>query len=224
MSGTARAMPVRLIGLGLLTVGYLVLTQWLMTSAPPSPWTAVGLLSPMLGAAALATWRARQHGRAALAVAAIVALCAQAASGVEMPATRLYLAQHVVVNIALGCWFAGTLRGEGDALITSLAARVHDRLPPALVAYTRDLTRSWAAFFFLTAAASVVVYMAMPFDRWAGFSNLVCPMLIAAMFVGERLLRYRLHPEFERVSLADQVRAWRQHGAARDAERRKAAG
>jgi hypothetical protein len=32
---------------------------------------------------------------------------------------------------------------------------------------------------------------------------------IAALFVGEHLLRYRLHPEFERVSLLDTVRAYR---------------
>ena len=28
------------------------------------------------------------------------------------------------------------------------------------------------------------------------------------MFVGEYLLRYRLHPEFERATLADTVRAY----------------
>ncbi len=217
-------MPVRLAVVGLLTVAYLVLTQWLMTAAPASPWTPVGLLTPMLAAAALAAHQAGQTVRAGAAVAAIAGLCVQAASGAEIPAPRLYLAQHVVVNVALGVWFAGTLKGDRPALITSLAERVHTRLPPAMVAYTRGLTRAWAAFFFLTAVASVAVYLAMPFDWWAGFSNLVCPVLIGAMFVGEQLLRYRLHPDFERASLADQVRAWRQHGAANRAERRNAAG
>ena len=213
-------MPLRLIASGLLTVGYLVFTQWLMTSAPPSPWNAVGLLTPMLGTAALASWQAGQRWLAGVAGLAILALCVQAAAGHEMPAPRLYLAQHVAVNVALGGWFASTLREGGTALITSLAARLHRQLPPALVDYTRALTRAWTAFFFLTAAASVAVYLLLPFDLWAGFSNLVCPALIGAMFAGERLLRYRLHPDFERVSLADQVRAWREHGA----ERRSAAG
>ncbi len=217
-------MPWRLATFGLLTIGYFVLTQWLMTSAPPSPWTAVGLLTPMLGAAGLGAAQARQWWRAGFAGLAIVALCVQAASGIEIPAPRLYLAQHVVVNLALGCWFGGTLTGDGPALITSLAARVHSHMPPAMVAYTRDLTRVWTAYFFLTVATSIAIYLLLPFEVWAGFSNLVCPVLVCALSLGERVMRYRWHPEFERVSLADQFRAWQEHGAERDAQRRDATG
>jgi hypothetical protein len=31
------------------------------------------------------------------------------------------------------------------------------------------------------------------------------------MFAGEYLLRYRLHPEFERATMRDAIRAWSQH-------------
>ncbi len=36
------------------------------------------------------------------------------------------------------------------------------------------------------------------------------------MFLGEYLLRYRLHPEFERATLAQAMRAYADHGAPHD--------
>jgi hypothetical protein len=38
-------------------------------------------------------------------------------------------------------------------------------------------------------------------------ANLLTPLLVGALFIGEYLLRYRLHPEFERTRLIDAVRA-----------------
>jgi hypothetical protein len=45
-------------------------------------------------------------------------------------------------------------------------------------------------------------------------ANILTPVLTAAFFVGEYLVRYRLHPEFEHVSLLQAVQAYRSHGAA----------
>lgn len=207
-------MPARMILVGLLTVVYIVASHWLMTSAPPSPWNAVALLTPMLAAIAFGAVHARQPGRAFLAAAGIVALCIQAAVGVLIPAPSLYLGQHVAINLMLGLWFGSTLRPGSDALITVMAARVHERVPPSLAAYTRNLTRVWTVYFFVIAASSTLLFYTLPFDRWAEFSNLICPATIALLFVGERLLRYRLHPDFERSTIADQIRAYRQGGAA----------
>ena len=53
-----------------------------------------------------------------------------------------------------------------------------------------------------------------PFDVWAAFANLVTPLAILLLFVGEYLLRYRLHPEFERATLAQAVRAYADRGCA----------
>jgi hypothetical protein len=39
-------------------------------------------------------------------------------------------------------------------------------------------------------------------------ANLLTPLLVGALFLGEYLLRYRLHPEFERTRLVDAVRAF----------------
>jgi len=56
----------------------------------------------------------------------------------------------------------------------------------------------------------VAVHLLAPFTTWATFANLLTPLALVAMFVGEYLLRYRLHPEFERASLNDMIRAYSQ--------------
>jgi uncharacterized membrane protein len=77
-----------------------------------------------------------------------------------------------------------------------------------MAAYSRKVTVAWTVYFVAMAVLSVVVFAAAPFAAWATFANLVTPLAIVAMFVGEYLLRYRLHPEFERATLAQAVRAY----------------
>lgn len=207
-------MQARVVVIGLLSLAYVVGSHWLMTSAAPSPWTAVALLTPMLAAIAFAAWRARQHVRALLALAGIGALCAPASLGILVPASLLYLGQHVVVHLLLALWFASTLRAGSQALITGLAARVHAVMTAPMVAYTRNVTRAWVGYFVATALVSLGLYAFASFATWAVFANLGTPLSLVVMFGGERLLRYRLHPEFERSSVADAIRAYRQTGMA----------
>lgn len=201
-------MPARLVAVALLGLAYVLGSHWLMTSAPPSPWNAVGLLSPMLGAAAFGAWQAGQPIRAAAAAVAIAVLVALAAFHIETPAPLLYLGQHVATHLALALWFGSTLRLDGQPLISMLAEKVHGHLTPGMAAYTRNVTRAWVGYFVAMAALSVLLFASASFDTWARFANLVTPLAVAVMFVGERLLRYRLHPEFERASMADSVRAY----------------
>ena len=102
-------MSARIVAIVLLTVAYLALSQWLMSSDPHSPWNAAALLSPMLALAAVGAWRAGRRLRSLLAVAAIVALFLQAPLGWAVPAPLLYLAQQIAIHAALGGWFAWRL-------------------------------------------------------------------------------------------------------------------
>jgi len=203
-------MPARIVAIALLSVGYLALSQWLMTSAPESPWNAAALLAPMLAAAAAGAWAAGQRVRSVLALAGIAALCLQALLGVLIPAPLLYLGQHVGINLGLAWWFGSGLREGHEALITRMAALVHRHMPPAMVAYTRNVTRAWVVYFIAMSAVSLLVFALAPFETWAWFANFATPLALAAMFGGERLLRYRLHPDFERSSVADTIRAYRE--------------
>lgn len=203
-------MPARIVAIALLSVGYLALSQWLMTSAPDSPWNAAALLAPMLAAAAAGAWATGQRARSLLAVGAIAALCLQALLGVLIPAPLLYLGQHVGINLGLAWWFGSGLRDGHEALITRMAAMVHRHMPPAMVAYTRNVTRAWVVYFVAMSALSLLVFALASFETWAWFANFATPLALAAMFGGERMLRYRLHPDFERSSVADAIRAYRE--------------
>ena len=56
-------------------------------------------------------------------------------------------------------------------------------------------------------------YAAATFVSWFATLKLAPSLSLVAMFGGEWLLRYRLHPEFERSSVADAIRAYRQAAA-----------
>lgn len=201
-------LGIRVAAIVLASALYVLGSHWLMTRAAASPWNVVGVLTPMLAAIALGAWRGGQRGLGAMAALAIAALCAQALLGVQVSPQRLYLAQHVGINLFLAVGFGSTLRAGQAPLISTLAARLHRDFTPAMAAYTRNCTLAWTLYFVAIALVSVALYAAASFDTWALFANLLSPLSVAAMFGGEYLLRYRLHPEFERASLADAIRSY----------------
>ena len=143
--------------------------------------------------------------------AAVVALglagFALVLSGEAGDTNRLYVFQHVAINALLCGWFGSTLRGDSTPLITQFAQRVHP-LRGAMRAYTTQLTRIWTGYFALVVLSSIVVYLTLSFSAWSLLANVLTPASVALLFVGEHLLRYRLHPEFERTRMVDAVRAF----------------
>jgi len=189
---------------------YAVLSHWLMLEAADKPWAIVVLLGPLL--LTLATLALRQrHAPTLLACA----LCAAAMAAYVARADRLqraehlYVLQHVGIHLALALGFGLTLRARAQPLISALAARVHGTLTPGLAQYTRRLTQVWVGYFVAMALLSLALYAWAPWWLWSLFANLVTPVAAAALFVGEYALRYRLHPEFERTTLAQALRAYR---------------
>ena len=206
-------MGIRLIVAGVAGAVYVLGSHWMMTRAPASPWNAVVVVAPMLALAAVLAW---QRGRPLLgllpaAIAAVLGVHAWQGGGVA-PET-IYIGQHVAVHVLLALVFGLTLQAGREPLVTALARRVHGGLTPDMVAYSRKVTVAWTAYFVAMAALSLALFVLLPFAAWATFANLVTPFAILAMFVGEYLLRYRLHPEFERASLAQAVRAYRSRNA-----------
>lgn len=192
------------------SLAYVAGSQWLMISAPASPWSAFVLLVPMLAVVCAWMWQARQRLLSACAAGAIAFLLFRAAAGNDMAAEKLYVAQHVAIHACLAAWFGATLRPGRKPLICGLAERVHRHLTPPMWAYTRKLTLVWTIYFVLMVLVSLALYAGAPFETWATFANLLTPAALGLMFGGEYLLRYWLHPEFERVSMLDAVRAYRQ--------------
>lgn len=198
-------------------VAYAVLSHWLMLTAAGTPWAVAAMLGPLLLVVAAAAWRARQWLLLAGLGVGVAWLTQVVLHGGVADVSRLYVLQHAGIHLALGASFAASLQGSAQgrlSLIGRIAEQVHGRLTPAMVAYTRQVTIAWVVYFALMASASVWVYLSEPWSAWSLLANLVTPLAIGAMFVGEHLLRYRLHPDFERVALMDAVRAYRRSGAA----------
>jgi uncharacterized membrane protein len=206
-------MRARVIAVAAGAVAYVLVSHWLMTGAPASPWNAVVIVGPMLGAAAVVAWQRGHRLLAALPALAVAGLVVRSWRGDDLPVGSLYVCQHVAIHLLLALVFGLTLQGGREALVTALARRVHGSLTPAMAAYSRKVTVLWTGYFLAMAALSLVLYATAPFDVWATFANLVTPVAILVMFIGEYLLRYRLHPEFERATLAQAVRAYADRGS-----------
>ena len=200
----------RYVAAGVAALAYVTASQWLMTRTPPPPWGAVALLTPMLAIVAFGTWRSGQRALSLLALAALAALALKTGLGDGLAAEHLYLAEHVAIHGFLAFTFGMTLRRGARPLIARLAERVHDGLTPAMERYTRKVTIAWTVYFCAMALLSIAVHALAPFTTWATFANLLTPLALVAMFGGEYVLRYRLHPEFERASLNDMIRAYTQ--------------
>ena len=193
----------------LLVVGvaYAGLSHWMTLFHATEPWAVVVLLGPLwLAAMGLAASWFGRWGLAAVAVLGIGGFSLVFLGEAGDP-NRLYVLQHVAINAALCGWFGSTLRGRGLPLITQFAQRVHP-LKGHMLAYTTQLTRIWTGFFAVMVVASVIIYLTRPFSDWSLFANVLSPVMVTLLFVGEHFVRYRLHPEFERTRLVDAVRAF----------------
>ena len=206
----------RLALLLLAGAAYAGLSHWMMLFHPHAPWAMAVLLAPLwltalgLGGARFGAW-----GLVATTVAGVLVFLVLWRGGAGDP-NRLYVLQHVGINAVLGCWFGGTLRGDQLSLIGQFARRVH-AMGPGMREYTRQVTWVWTAYFAVTAAVSIPVYLWLPFSVWSLLANVISPVMVVALFVGEHLLRYRLHPEFERTRMIDAVRAFYGHSTAASA-------
>ena len=188
-------------------VAYAGVSHWMMLFHAAEPW-AVGVLLAPLWLAALGLAGSR-FGAWGLTVAGAVGVIgfALVLRGEAGDPNRLYVFQHAGINALLCGWFGSTLRGDRLSLIGQFAARIHP-LSPAMRAYTARVTCVWAVYFALMTVASIAVYAFLSFAAWSVLANLLTPVMVAGLFVGEYLLRYRLHPEFERTRLIDTVRAF----------------
>lgn len=193
-------------------LAYAAASSWLMTTHPRSPLALIVALGPMVVAILAGTWR-EVSPRAALGVAIFGAIVvAWVLPGATWSPQPLYLAEHAGFHAALGLFFALTLRSGRTPLVTRLAGRLH-HLTAAAIVYTRRCTISWVVYFAAMSLASLAIYRWAPFSAWTLFANFMTPAGVLLMLVAEYSLRYRLHPEFERVTFASAWQAWKADGA-----------
>jgi uncharacterized membrane protein len=204
----ARSRVWRAIAVGAFVAGYIAVSWLAMTWWPDRPWAVALLFGPLLAGLAIAGAARRSVPTVAGAVALAALLVFIMRSG-GIGVQPLYVAQHAAIHALIGWSFAVTLRPGAKPLITMMGERVHEHFSEAQRDYTRRLTRLWALYFPAMIALSLVIYLTMPWAAWSFFCNILTPLFAVLFFVGEHVVRYRLHPEFERIRLETALRAWR---------------
>ena len=201
--------------------GYALLSHGLMVNAADRPWAVAVLFGPLVLALAAAGGQRRQPWLLAACAAGVAVLAAVVAGGGVDDVARMYVLQHAGIHLALAYGFGSTLRAGSVPLISGLAEALHLRLrhrfTPAMRDYTRWLTALWTGYFVAMVLLSLLIYLLTPWPWWSLFCNVLTPLAAALLFVGEHLLRYRRHPEFERVSLRSALAAYRATGAGAEA-------
>lgn len=191
-----------------LALGYALLCHQLMTEPGHTPLALLVVLGPVAGLGLLSLWTSGQYLLASggLLLAGLLGWLLQSE---RLSVQWLYLLQHAGMHLALALWFGLTLRPGRRPLISALAQRVHGTLSAEMEVYTRHVTLAWVGYFVLITTASLGLFFSGRFAWWSLLANVLTPIAMVLMFVGEYLLRYRLHPEFERVSIGSAMRAWR---------------
>jgi uncharacterized membrane protein len=116
---------------------------------------------------------------------------------------------HAGFFAALGLALGASLRGPGPDPITQLAERLDPNWRPEMASYTRGVAMAWTSFFFAQCVISGLLAAFAPREVWSLFVNVLDLPLVAAMFVGEYILRCRRFPGHPHIGLMGVVRAVR---------------
>lgn len=205
----------RLAGAGAALGAYAIVSHMLMVHAPDRPWTVAALFGPLLAALALGGWL-RRHRPTLMACAFVltVVVVVVARGGIE-DIHLMYVLQHAGIHAALAAIFGLTLREGSVPLITAVAERVHETVTPPMRRYTRGLTGLWVAYFAGTIVFSLLLYTLTPWPWWSLYCNVVTPLAVITLFIGEHAWRRLRHPEFEAVSPLRVLLAYHQRRADR---------
>nr|WP_294508766.1 hypothetical protein [uncultured Rhodopila sp.] len=115
---------------------------------------------------------------------------------------------HAALYGGLGLLFGLSLRPGRQALVSRLALRVEPCPTPALMAYTRGVTRLWFGFCVAQLCLSGCLLGAAPLPVWSIFVNVLDMPLAALTFFAEYLVRRRRFRDLPTASLIDTMRAF----------------
>lgn len=121
----------------------------------------------------------------------------------------VWLVQHAGSYALLAIVFGRTLRAGSEPIATRVVRIVLKSVPAEVSRYTRGVTLAWTVLFAAIAGVSVMLFFASSTAVWSAFANLVSGPMVAAMFVGEYLVRCRVVPKRYRATLGETIAAFR---------------
>ncbi len=182
-------MPVIMQGLSILTMALWPLMVWLSLHYPG--WH--GLL-PLATGLFVVRWLASGRRRDAMALAGKWL----AAVGVALSLASLLLRDYhllmwypVAVNVLMLLLFGSSLFTRMP-LVERLARLREPDLPPAAIAWTRQVTRVWCLFFVFNGTVALVTCLSNNLLLWTWWNGLIGYLLMGLLMATEWLLRQRL--------------------------------
>jgi len=132
--------------------------------------------------------------------ACLATLCSLAALGLlwwSQGLDYLVFAGPIMLPLMLLFVFGETLREHREPLVTAIGEAARGPLSPDMRRYTRKVTWLWTLFFALMAIEGIVLLAFGTVSAWSWLINIINPLLIAILFIGEftyRRYRFPNHP------------------------------
>jgi len=198
---------VRTVTIALAVVAYAALAHFSNAVPGNESLGAFLAIAPLWLAAVILAWRSsrRQLGLVACGLAGLVSFAGW--GNLKNHFAWLYLIQQVGAYGLLGVSFARSLGQNRVPMCTRFAALVHGTLSTSAARYTRSVTVAWTIFFAAMSGTLLLLYVAAPLAVWSVFANFCAAPLVALMFIGEYLVRHRVLPDMQHVSILDTIRA-----------------
>ena len=113
----------------------------------------------------------------------------------------LFYLPPIVVPLLVGWGFIRTLLPGQIPLVTAIGENSRGPLSPDMVVYTRHVTEIWSIFLLALGCAGLLLPIFGSLKMWSLFTNIISPILISLLFVGEYLYRKNKfrdhdHPSF----------------------------
>lgn len=197
-----------LAGLAYLGIGYIA------TTVPHPPLITVFLgLAPFSVAAIVTIWNANARLPLLLLCAACVGAIVMNIDTLRNHVAWLYFIQHAGTMALLCITFGSTLGSSHEAALCSRIAAVvvPEPLDKDYLFYTWKVTLAWTIYFAVSSATSILLFFLAPVEIWSVFANLLTPVSLGVMFVGEYLIRIRLMPDAPRVSVTATIHAYQKY-------------
>ncbi len=196
------------VGIVYLGIGYY------STIAPHPPLLTIFLgIIPLCAILLVSAWHSRARIILLLVYAACALIVVMNIDYLRNHVAWLYFIQHAGAMSLLCIMFGTTLVGDhAGALCSRIADFVHrGSMDADYVHYTWNVTLAWTIFFALSAVVSVALFFFGSIEAWSVFANLLTPILLGVMFVGEYLIRLKVLPNRAHFSIAETIVAYREY-------------
>lgn len=97
-------------------------------------------------------------------------------------------AYPVLISLALAAMFGYSLL-RPPTIIEQIVRVRRPAMPPAIIAYLRNVTIVWLAFFLINASISTATALIGNMKLWALYNGFISYLMIGALMVGEFALR-----------------------------------